>query len=178
MSGSPIDRQAIHDELELARATFSKLVLNAEPVDLRRASEGTRWDNRQLLFHMLFGYMIVRALLPIVRRFGRLPDRYSRVYAAILNAATSPFHVVNYLGSCVGALVFRGPRLIVRFDRTIASLHLHLDEETEGALLRSMHFPVGWDPYFADRMSLADVYRYGTQHFDFHQRQLTLTRSS
>jgi hypothetical protein len=37
-----------------------------------------------------------------------------------------------------------------------------------------MHCPVGWDPFFEDRMSLADVYHYGTQHFDFHRRQLTL----
>ena len=39
-----------------------------------------------------------------------------------------------------------------------------------------MHFPVDWDPYFADRMTLADVYHYGTQHFDHHARQLTPPR--
>jgi hypothetical protein len=37
-----------------------------------------------------------------------------------------------------------------------------------------MSFPVRWDPYFADRMSLADVYHYPTLHFDHHRRQLTL----
>jgi hypothetical protein len=37
-----------------------------------------------------------------------------------------------------------------------------------------MHFPVGWDPFFRDTMSLADVYRYGTEHFEYHRRQLTL----
>ena len=34
-----------------------------------------------------------------------------------------------------------------------------------------------WDPYFRDYMTLADVYHYATQHFDFHRRQLTLDRS-
>ncbi len=38
-----------------------------------------------------------------------------------------------------------------------------------------MHFPPSWDPFFKDSMSLYDVYRYATQHFDFHQ-QLTLAR--
>lgn len=175
MADASIDRQAVHDELEGARVSFAELVARAGPRDLRRMSDGTRWTNRQLLFHMMFGYMIVRALLPLVRAFGRLPDRYSRRYAAVLNAGTRLFHTVNYLGSCGGAVVFRGPRLVAGFDRTIAALHRHLDEESETVLLRSMHFPVGWDPYFADRMSLMDVYHYGTQHFDFHRRQLTLT---
>ncbi|MET9856811.1 hypothetical protein ABZY57_28240 [Streptomyces sp. NPDC006450] len=30
------------------------------------------------------------------------------------------------------------------------------------------------DPFFKDFMTLADLYRYPTQHFDFHRRQLTL----
>ena len=67
--------------------------------DLRRRSDGTRWNNRQLLFHMLFGYMIVRRLLPLVRFFGRQPGRVSQTFATVLNSASKPFHLVNYLGS-------------------------------------------------------------------------------
>jgi hypothetical protein len=174
MSQQPLSRQLIHDEMERARQTFHALVSQASPADLRRGSEGTRWTNQQLLYHMLFGYVIVRALLGLVRTFGRLPDTFSRVFAQALNSATRPFHVVNYLGSCGGAAVFHGPRLTAKFDRTIASLHRHLDKETDSALRGYMHFPVGWDPFFQDRMSLLDVYHYGTQHFDFHRRQLTL----
>jgi hypothetical protein len=37
-----------------------------------------------------------------------------------------------------------------------------------------MHFPVGWDPYFKDSMTLLEVYHYPTQHYDHHRRQLTL----
>ena len=176
VNGSVADREAVHAELERSRAVFASWVSGAGPADLRRGTVGTRWTNQQLLFHMLFGYLVVRALLRLVRTFGRLPDVYSRVFAAVLNAGTGPFHVVNYLGSCGGAVVFRGPRLVAKFDRTIASLHRHLDQETDAALGRTRHFPVDWDPYFADRMALADVYHYGTQHFDHHARQLTLTR--
>ena len=37
-----------------------------------------------------------------------------------------------------------------------------------------MHFPVGWDPYFRDFMTMLEVYHYPTQHYDHHRRQLTL----
>jgi hypothetical protein len=37
-----------------------------------------------------------------------------------------------------------------------------------------MHYPTRWDPFFGDFMTLADLYRFPTQHFDFHARQLTL----
>ena len=123
---------------------------------------------------MVFGYMVVLRLLWLVRFFGRLPDGFSRVFSGILNAGTRPFHVINYLGSCGGVLVFHGPRLVRLCDRVVASLHRHLDRESDESLRRTMHFPVGWDPFFSDRMSLVEVYRYGTVHFDFHRRQLTL----
>lgn len=168
------DRQVIHDELERARATVHELVANASGPEMRRLSAGTRWTNEQLLFHMVFGYMIVRALLPLVRMFGHLPDNASRWFARILEFTTPGFHVVNYVGSCAGARVFRGSRLTAQADRVTAALHRHLDRESDEALERGMHFPVSWDPFFRDRMSLGEVYRYGTQHFDFHRDQLTL----
>lgn len=161
--GQLADRQAIHAELERAGAEFAALVDRAGPGDLRRPTDGTRWTNQQLLLHMLFGYLIVRTLLGLVRMFGRLPDSCSRVFAAGLNAGTRPFHAVNYLVRG-GALVFRGPRLVAKFDRVIASLHRRLDAETDAALGRVMQFPTRWDPFFTDRMSLANVYHYGTQH--------------
>jgi hypothetical protein len=40
-----------------------------------------------------------------------------------------------------------------------------------------MHYPTRWDPFFQDRMTLADVYRFPTQHYDFHRRQLTLRQT-
>jgi len=72
------------------------------------------------------------------------------------------------------ALVFRGRSLTALLDRTIAALHHRLDAEAEATLHRGMHFPVGWDPYFRDVMTIADVYHFGTQHFAHHRQQLTL----
>jgi DinB superfamily len=170
----PTDRQPIHDELERARTDLGRLLERATRGDLRRRTESTLWTNGQLLWHMAFGYLVVLRLLRLVRLFGRLPDRVGRGFAATLDAGSRPFHAVNYLGSVGGALVFHGPRLVRQMDRTIGRLHRRLDEETEEALARRMHFPVDWDPFFRDTMTLAEVYRYGTRHYDYHRTQLTL----
>ncbi len=169
-----MDRKAVHDELERARSNFHELHDLATDTDLRRRSNGTRWTNQQLLFHMLLGYLIMRALMNLVRLFGRLPASVSRTYAAMLNAATTPFDVVNYLGSWAGgsALGRRGQMALC--DRVVASLHRRLDSETDADLARGMHYPTRWDPFFKDYMTLADLYRFPTQHFDFHRRQLAL----
>lgn len=174
--GASVSRDHVRAEMEQARERFRQLLADTSLDDLRRSSDGTRWTNEQLLFHMLFGYLIVRALLWLVRGFGRLPDSVSRVYARVLNAASRPFHVINYWGSRGGALVVGRDRMGRAMDRVIDSLERHLDRETDAALALRMHFPTRWDPFFRDVMTLADVYHYATQHFDFHSRQLTLSR--
>ena len=55
-------------------ADFHHLLDSATPAELRAPTNGTKWTNRQLLFHMLFGFLLVRALLVLVKGFGRLPD--------------------------------------------------------------------------------------------------------
>ncbi|WP_328993958.1 DinB family protein [Kribbella sp. NBC_01245] len=170
-----MDRALIHDELERARNDFRQLVAGADKASLRRPSNGTRWNNRQLLFHMLLGYLIIRALLTLVRVFGRLPRVFSRVFARLLNAGTKPFDAVNFLGSYFGGNTLTPNRMTVMFDHVIAKLHQRLDAETDADLERGMHYPTRWDPFFKDYMTLADVYHFPTQHYDFHRRQLTLT---
>jgi hypothetical protein len=49
-----------------------------------------------------------------------------------------------------------------------------LRAETSTRLRSGMQYPVRWDAFFKDFMTLTDLYRYPTQHFDFHQRQFTL----
>ena len=76
------------------------------------------------------------------------------------------------------ALVFHGPRLIRQMDRTVGALRRKVDQETDETLSRTMHFPVDWDPFFRETMTLEQVYRYGTQHYDFHRAQLTLEQGA
>jgi hypothetical protein len=161
-------------ELERVRADYRELLDTATVAELRLPSEGTKWTNEQLLFHMLFGYLLVRNLRFLVRGFARLPDGASARFAALLDAATRPFHVINYLGSLGGARVLGYAGMQRLMDRVIHSLQASLRRESRTALDRGMHFPVGWDPYFTDYMTLRDVYHYPTQHYDHHRRQLTL----
>lgn len=169
-----VDKDAVHAEMEAARAVFHRLLDEADADELRRPSNGTRWTNRQLLFHMLLGYLIVRALLALVRLFGRLPAGVSRAYARLLNVATRPFDVMNYAGSVLGGTFLTPRRMGVMFDRTVAELHRRLDAESDADLARGMYYPTRWDPFFKEFMTLADVYHFPTQHFEFHRRQLTL----
>jgi hypothetical protein len=170
-----LDRSVVHEELSHAGTTFGDLVQGASRSDLRRRSNGTRWTNQQLLFHMVFGYLIVLRLLPLVRFFGRQPDSASRTFATLLNAARGPFHVVNFVGSWGGGTIL-GPRLQLELmERTLRGLHRRIEEESPSDLGLRMHFPVDWDPFFQDTMTLAGVYHYGTQHFDFHRSQLSLS---
>ena len=169
-----VSRQAVHAELEDARGAFQRLVEGATANELRRSSWGTRWTNEQLLFHMLLGYLIARPLLVLARTFSRLPPRASRRFAALLNSATPLFDEVNFYGSCIGARMIGRRRMVALFDRVIAALHRGLATETGTDLQRGMYYPVRWDLFFKDFMTVADIYHYPSQHFGFHQRQLTL----
>lgn len=164
-------------ELRAARDDFRVLVDTASPAELRQRSAGTRWTNEQLLFHMLFGYLLVRNLLWLVRAFARLPERWSRSFAAGLDAVKGPFHVVNYVGSLGGAAVLGRTRMARVMDGVIASLVRTLERSTEQQLALGMHFPVGWDPYFRDYMTIQEVLHYATEHYRHHRRQLTLGRA-
>ena len=50
-----LDRAAVRAEMEQASHDFRQLISDATPEELRRPSDGTKWINQQLLFHMLFG---------------------------------------------------------------------------------------------------------------------------
>lgn len=172
----PWNRLTVLDELDRVQADFHHLLGQATATDLARRTEGTRWTNEQLLFHMLFGYMIVRALLPLAAIFGRLPGGLSRAHARLLNVATPPFDLINYLGPCAAVHVYGHRRMAAKLDRVLAVLRRRIDTASAADLARGMYFPVRWDPFFTGYMTLADLFRYPTQHYDFHRRQLTLTR--
>jgi hypothetical protein len=174
--GTVIDRAALATDLERVRADFHHVLDLAGEDEWDKPTAGTRWTNEELLFHMVFGYMVVQRLLRLVRLFGRLPDLVSRRYAAVLNAATSPFDVINFYGSRAAAVVYNRKHMAAKLDSVIDALQRSLAREDEGALDRGMHFPVCWDPYFRDYMTLADVYHYPGAHYDHHRRQLTLAK--
>ena len=169
-----MDKDQICAELDRVRRDFRELLDTATVAELRRPTDGTKWNNEQLLFHMLFGYLLVRNLRLLVWGFSRLPECVSSRFGALLNAGTRPFHVINYVGSRAGARTLGYERMERLMDRVLSGLQRSLRAQPERALDRGMHFPVGWDPYFKDYMTLRDIYHYPTQHYDHHRQQLTL----
>lgn len=170
------DRAELSADLERARADFHRLLAVTAANEWNKPTSGTRWTNEQLLFHMVFGYIVVRRLFVLVRLFGRLPDAVSRSFAKALDAATRPFHLINYYGSCLAASVYNRDRMGRKFDRVIAALQRSLAREQDAAFRSGMHYPTQWDPYFRDYMTVADIYRYPGRHYDHHRRQLTLDK--
>ena len=167
-----MDPAAVTAELRRSQVDFHALVAQATPEDLRRRTDGTRWTNRQLMWHMVFGYLIVRTLMPLVHLLGRLG--WSRRFAATLNALHRPFHLINYAGSVGGGLLLSPRRMTAIMDTTINAICRRLATETPATLALTMHFPTRWDPYFRGTMTVLAVYHYGTEHYDHHHRQLTI----
>jgi DinB superfamily len=169
--------EEIANELRVVRDDFHLLLDGATSAGLRGATNGTRWTNEQLLFHMLFGYLLVWNLLWLVKAFGRVPRSWSRGFAAMLDAATRPFHVINYVGSLGGARLLGRARMERLMDRVIDSLVESVNRASRAQLDRGMHFPGGWDPYFRDYVTVREVYHYATQHYRHHRNQLTLANA-
>jgi hypothetical protein len=71
--GTVVDRAALATDLERVRADFHDVLDLAGEDEWDKPTAGTRWTNEELLFHMVFGYMVVQRLLRLVRLFGRLP---------------------------------------------------------------------------------------------------------
>jgi Mycothiol maleylpyruvate isomerase N-terminal domain len=173
MTAAP-DRQAIYDELDRIRRDFATLTATATTDSLKAPSDGTRWTNQELLYHMVFGYLVTRTLFPLVTFFAFLPRPASRAFAALLNAGTAPFNVANYIASVLGARVLNPARMNWLLNRITTQLATHLAQKTDRGLDRGMHFPTRWDPFFTDYMTIGDLHHYPTQHYDFHRNQLTL----
>ena len=71
-----MDTEQICAELERVRQDYRQLLDTATVAELRKPTLGTKWTNEQLLFHMLFGYLLVRNLRFLVRGFSRLPTAH------------------------------------------------------------------------------------------------------
>lgn len=171
-----LNRDQIHKELLDTPADFRRLIdaAVANPAQLGQRTNGTRWTNREMLFHLLFGYLVVVALLPLASLITRLPRWVGRGFSAMLDFTTPLFHVVNYAGSVGGGNVLSLPAMARMFDRSCALLARRLDRATDATLARWMPYPKRWDPFFTDHMSMLDLYHYPLQHYGWHYRQLTL----
>src|SRR5215472_16843437 len=98
--------QRIRDELEETRRQFHALLGSLSAADWDAPSRNPAWTNGQLIFHMLFAFMLIPSLFWLIRFWSRLPDRYSRAFARVLDLSTPLFNRVNALGPRGQAVIF------------------------------------------------------------------------
>ena len=65
---------AIGAELEATRKAFHRLLASFSESDFRRQGRNPGWTNGEILTHMTFGFIILSALLPMVRLWGASPQ--------------------------------------------------------------------------------------------------------
>ena len=174
LSDNQTTSDAILEELETARRTFHALLDNLRGEAWIRQSINPGWKNYELCAHMLFGFIVIKNLLPMVRLWGKLPRRSSKLFANLLNNLTTPFNWINEKGARFQGKAFSFARMNKLFDTTIDSLMKKVKSFTEDEWKRGMHFPTRWDPNFKDFMTLADLFHYPVNHLQFHVGQIAL----
>ncbi len=167
-------KEKIRAELEATRRTFHALLVILTEPDLRKRSQNPGWTNGEILAHMLFGLIILRALLPIVRCWGRFPKAASKPFAQLLNAFTVPFNGINAQGARLQARLFTFPRIGKLFDQVYAAVTQQLNAIEGDEWNRGMYYPTHWDPNFGDFMTVEDLFHYTNHHFNFHAKQIAV----
>jgi len=100
-----VDRRvALRADLVAAHASFHALLDALTDADLRRPSRNPGWTNGEVLWHMVFGFVILAALAPLVRFWGRLPRRYAKRIARVLNGVLL-FTLVPVVATLAGGVV-------------------------------------------------------------------------
>jgi len=165
-------KDAIRAELEAARTVFHALLASFSEGDFHRQSRNPGWTNDEILTQMTFGFIILNALLPMTRLWGRFPRWTSKIFASTLNAFTSPFNWVNAFGARLQARALTHQRIGRVYDWVHFSLMRQLDGTEDEEWERGMHYPTRWDPNFHDFMTIRELFRYPITHFNFHMEQL------
>lgn len=162
-------------ELATARTVFHEQLAATPPRALAEPSSNPAWTNGAVLFHMLLGFLVTVALLPLVLGFSVLPRPVSRLFAALLNLLTPMFNVVNAAGARGGGRFLRRASFAALFNMAYAILVWALNRMPERQLKRrGMYFPNRWDGLFMHYMTFGDLIGYPARHLQFHAAQLTV----
>lgn len=156
----------------LTRNEFHALLQSIAEEDWKKQSHNLGWSNGEIFAHILFGFIILNALLPMARLWGKLPKASSRPFAKFLNFITKPFNWINALGARGQGKVFTYRNVGRFFDNTVSSLiskanGIYIDEWPRG-----MYYPTKWDPNFSDFMTLEKLFLYPVAHFKLHKDQI------
>lgn len=166
-------RNTIRTEFETAHSAFHHLLNSLSEQDLHKPSLNPGWTNGEILAHMTFGFIILNALLPMARLWGRLPRATSKPFAELLNALSGPFNWVNALGARLQGQVFTYGRIGKIYDAVYSSLLKQVDSLKDDEWARGMYYPTRWDANFSEFMTLEKLFHYPVVHFNFHLAQIS-----
>src|SRR6266851_4740458 len=108
---------AIRSDLAAARREFHAVLDSLSDADWRKRSKNAGWTNGEIVFHSFLAFQLISVLVPLVRLWGRFPDRYSWRFARLLNGLTSPFNRVNAFAARLGARLFTRRRIGRQYDQ-------------------------------------------------------------
>ena len=168
-------RDPVRADLLWVAGDFRRIVESAAAAELDLPTDGTRWTNRQLLFHMVLGQNIALSAIPLFGLFSRLPPPASRSWSRLLDACAGPYNWVNWAGSAAAGQALPPAAMQRMMDRTTRTILAWYDRADETALGRGMTMPASWDPYFTPWMSRRDALEWAPKHYRHHRAQLTLT---
>ena len=166
-------RERVRTGLEAAHRRFHALLDSLSEADWTAPSRNPAWTNGQLVYHILFAFVLIPALFWMIKFWSRLPSRYSRRFAQILNFSTPVFNRINAIGPRGQALVFGRKRAGAIFDRVYRSILKKVDSLRGDEWSAGMHYPRRWDPTFGDFMTFEDLFKYPPAHFEHHLSQLS-----
>ena len=162
----------IRTELEASRSEFHKLLAAVSSEHWRHRSLNPGWTNGQLLFHIALGFFLLVPLVYVMRIFAALPPIASKLFAKALNVSTPLFNRINAIGPRLGARLVNQRRLGSLFDSVCRRILRKVESIRPGEWTRGMHYPVRWEPRFADFMTMESLFHYPTIHLRHHRRQI------
>jgi hypothetical protein len=160
-------------ELAESRCRFHALVDSLSQEEWDAPSRNPAWTNGQLVYHALFGFVLVPSLFWMIRFWSTLPDGYSRRFAQALDFTTPLFNRVNAIGPRAQARLFGRRRACAIFDWIYRSILRKVDSLHGERWGRGMHYPRRWDPTFGDFMTFEALFGYPSEHFAHHLRHLS-----
>jgi hypothetical protein len=159
-------------ELKSSQILFHNLSDNLNEEDRKKPSLNPGWTNGEILAHILFGFIILNALLPLVKVFSITPRITGKAFAGFLNLMIGPFNFINAIGARLQGKVFVGSRLEKLYDQVIKSLiNKALSMRAQNWSL-GMYYPTKWDSNFPDYMTIEKLFNYPIIHQQFHIKQI------
>src|SRR5688572_12492230 len=164
--------EKIRTLFNLTHDEFHSLIESVSETGWNKQSLNPGWKNGEILAHILFGFIILNALLPLTRMWGRFPKESSKPFANFLNFITKPFNWVNALGARGQGKVFTYHRIGKLFDKVHDSLLLKVNKIHDDEWQKGMYYPTKWDSNFSEFMTLEKLFLYPIAHFKFHKNQI------